>query len=135
MNEIQAVAKRCEECGQAIIPPLKAYYEGENVTCKGCGEVYTVAPLMGLFALLRGSGMIAKGIRFLRYLETRSSRRTKFGTEETLFFGEEDLANRYADVYNQTGGHTSWYGESVLRGRSPNLDIIIDERVLYAVSK
>lgn len=90
---------------------------------------------MGLFALLRGSGMVAKGIRLLRYLETRTSRRTKFGTMETLFFANEDLADRYSEVYNQTGGNNSWYGERLLRGRSPNLDIIVDQIELFAVIK
>ncbi len=87
-----------------------------------------------MFTLRKGSGMIAKRIRLLRYLETTVRRRTKFGTLETLYFDNEDLAEHYALCITRREVIRPGI-KSLLRGRSRELDIIVDEVELYAVSK
>ena len=134
MIELKSFAKRCLKCSEPIIPDRPKYYEGESVICPTCLEVLTVVSTMGLFNLLSGNGMVASGSRLLRYLDIKTTLRVKSGSLEILYFEDEDLANRYSEVYNNTGGNTSWYGERLLRGRSPELDIIRDEAELFAVS-
>lgn len=135
MISLKAMPKQCNKCKSVIIPPRERCFEGEVVPCTNCKTSYTYVSRFGLGCLEKGDGAVSSGIRFLRYLDTQILYKLHLTAYDLIYFDDEDLAERYSETLRNTGTTVSWYGESLIRGRSPEEDIIREGVEMFAVSR
>lgn len=135
MITLKAMPKQCNKCKSIIIPPRDRMFTGEVVTCSTCKTVYTLVSWHGLGQLQAGDGMVSIAISLLRAFDKKIRYRIHFLAYDLIYFSDEEIADRYSEIFKATGGSVSWYGEGLLRGRSPEEDIIREGVELFAVSR
>lgn len=133
-DTVKGILQVCFNCKEPIVPLRGAYFVGESITCDRCGESYTIAERFG-FMELRLSNDISSAYRILRFLERLVRYRIGFNGSQVLYFDKETTAERYSEILSTCGESRSWYGDRVICGRLPEMDLIIEGVEMYAVSK
>jgi len=131
---VKGILQVCFNCKEPIVPLRGAYFVGETVTCDRCGEAFTVSGRFG-FMELRLTADISRAYQVLRFLERLVRYRSGFNGSQILYFDKEVTAERYSEILLNCGSSVSWYGDSIVCGRVPEMDLIIEGDEMFAVSK
>ena len=131
---VKGILQVCVNCKDPIVPLRGSYFVGEIITCDGCGESYTIYEQFGFMAL-RLSANVSEAFRVLRFLEKLVMYRIRLAGSDILYFDKETTAERYSETLLKCGSSISWYGDRVICGRVPEMDIKIQGNDMYAVSK